>query len=811
MPPQAKSRFRGRGRIYFRRFRVTVLLLVLALLGAGIYLNRVGLPDFLKQPLLEKLRARGLDLEITRLRLRWYRGIVAENVRWGHADGPGLALKEVELRLNRRALAGLQLQVDSLALNQGRFVWPIARTNEAPGALTVDDLSAQLRFLPNDVWTLDNLHAGLAGVRFELAGAITNASAIRDWPFLRARQPATSGGVWQERLRQFADTVGQIHFGAPPELYLAVNGDARDWQSFTVRLELKAPDADTPWGQLSRGLFMARLFPASSNGLSNAELSLKAESVRTSWANANNFDAALRLVSLAGQTNVADADLKLQAASIETKWASATNPQLTAQWLHSLTNAIPLSGRGELRAAAVTTRWGSAQDVQLAARLATPPAAASADPSWAWWTNLQPYALDWECGLSKFHSGQIEAARIHCAGIWRAPELAVTNLQAALYDGALEAGAHLDIATRVADFHLESDFDVRKISPGLTEKARRWLAKFSWTQPPKLRGGGSTVLPAWTNRQPDWLGCLEPALRLDGEFQLAGSGSYCGVPADSARSHFSYSNLVWRLPDLVIERPEGRLELAYQEDDRTKDYHWRIRGTFDPRALKPLLSTDELRGLDHFTFTTPPVLDGDLWGRFFEYDRIGFQSRVALSNFTFRGESASSFEASVRYTNQFLELISPRVLRGQQVAAAAGVGVDFAAQRAYITNGFSDTDPQAVARAIGPKVGRALEPYHFTQPPVAHVNGFAPLQGSRDADLHFDVDGGPFEWWKFKVPHISGDVHWLGETLDLTNVQAAFYEGAGRRVRAFRPCRGTGHGLSIHRRCDQREPATAHG
>ena len=767
----------------FRWFRITVLLLILALLGAGMYLNHVGLPDFLKKPLLEKLRARRVDLELTRLRLRWYRGIVAEDVHWGRAEGPGLALKEVELRLNHRALARLQLQIDSLVLNQGQLVWPVAWTNDVPGALTADNITAQLRFLPDDVWTLDNLSAGLAGVRLELTGTITNATAIRDWPFLRARQPAP-GGVWQERLRRFADTAGQIHFSTPPELLLGVGGDARDWQSFTVRLKLKTPDADTPWGKLSRGLLTARLFPASSNGLANAELSLTAESVRTSWADANDFDAALRLALLAGQTNVVDANLNLRAARVETRWASATNTQFTAQWVHSLTNAIPLSGRGELRAAAAATRWGGAQDVQLAARLATPPQAAPAAPSWAWWTNLQPYALDWECRLSQVQSEKIAAAKVLCAGAWRAPQLAVTNLHAELYGGALDARAHLDVATPAAGFELVSDFDVQKISPLLTEKARLWLAKLSWNQPPKLTGSGSAVLPAWTNAQPDWRETVVPTLRLDGKFQV-GAGAYRGVPADSARSHFSYSNMVWRLPDLIVERPEGRLELSYQEDERTKDYHWRIRGTFDPNALTPLLSTNELRGLDHFTFTTPPVLDGELWGRFFDYDRIGFRSRIALTNFTFRGESASSLESSVRYTNQFLEFIDPRVLRGQQVVSAAGVGVDFVAQRAYITNGFSDTDPQSVARAIGPKVGRAIEPYRFTQPPVARVNGFAPLKGSSDADLRFDVDGGPFEWWKFKLPRISGHVHWLGEHLVLTNVQAAFYDGSAAGAAAF--------------------------
>jgi hypothetical protein len=46
-----------------------------------------------------------------------------------------------------------------------------------------------------------------------------------------------------------------------------------------------------------------------------------------------------------------------------------------------------------------------------------------------------------------------------------------------------------------------------------------------------------------------------------------------------------------------------------------------------------------------------------------------------------------------------------------------------------------------------------------------------------DADLHFDLVGGPFEWWRFRAPEIRGHAHWLGQQLTLSNVQVAFYGG----------------------------------
>src|SRR5512138_3337947 len=127
-----KSPFWRRCRIYFRRFRIAVWLLILFLLGSLIYVNQVGLPGFLKRPLLERLRARGIDLQFARLRLGFYQGIVADEVRFFQTDEPSLpqvTASEVQVGLNFEALKRLQLQVDSLLVRKGRLIWTIEATN----------------------------------------------------------------------------------------------------------------------------------------------------------------------------------------------------------------------------------------------------------------------------------------------------------------------------------------------------------------------------------------------------------------------------------------------------------------------------------------------------------------------------------------------------------------------------------------------------------------------------------------------------------------------------------------------------------
>src|SRR5271170_3818127 len=99
-------------RVCFRWCRISVWLLVLTIICAVAWFNRIGLPDFLKTRLVATLRERGVELEFTRMRLRFERGIVAENVRIGGAENvasPVLTLAEVQMQLDFRALLHRQL------------------------------------------------------------------------------------------------------------------------------------------------------------------------------------------------------------------------------------------------------------------------------------------------------------------------------------------------------------------------------------------------------------------------------------------------------------------------------------------------------------------------------------------------------------------------------------------------------------------------------------------------------------------------------------------------------------------------------
>ncbi|MDB6108324.1 MAG: hypothetical protein JWR69_74 [Pedosphaera sp.] len=780
------SRFQSRGwrrcRSFLRGIRIGILVLLFLLVAAGFWLNKIGLPGFLKKPLLEKLQARGLDLQFTRLRLRYYRGIVAENVRFGQTDdpvtGPRFSAREAELKLNHAALRHFEVTFDSVILHGGEFAWPLAETNQPARKLSVDDIQTRIRFLPNDQWELDHFNASFAGARLQLSGSITNASALRDWQVRRAPAEAQPAQL-QNRLRRLADAVERIKFSDVPELKLVLHGDGRDPQSFNGVLTASTQSAETPWGSLTNGNLTARLLaPDATNSRPHGEFILHADDALTRWGSTKNFQLELRAVADPAETNLVHCRLNLSAARFATEWAAATNAQFTAQWSHSLTNPIPTAGHGELRLSDARTRWGRAGELRLNSRLSTPttngPPKANSD--WGWWACLEPYFLDWNCRLINVQAQDFEVGEVAFGGVWRAPALTITNLHSELYQGQVNVQAAMDVTTRKLTFIGASDFDAQKIAPLLTEGGRDWLQRFSWEKPPLVHGQGEMILPAWTNRQPDWRDDLLSTLQLQGEFQ-AGPASFRGMHVLSAQSHILFSNLTWNLPDLVATRPEGQVRLAHVADDRTHEFYFRVHSDIDIQAVRPLLATQEQVVFDTLKLPQPPLVDAEIWGRWHDLEKIGIKAQITTSNFTARGESGTQFHTDLQYTNLFLHLDHPQVERGTQSATADSLDIDFREWKLYLTNGFSTIEPMAIVHAIGPKVTKAIEPYHFLQPPTVRVNGVVPLHDEIPADLHFEVDGGPFIWNKFKLAHVTSGVHWVGDHLGLSGARADFYGG----------------------------------
>ncbi|HUC83551.1 MAG TPA: hypothetical protein VL970_00050, partial [Candidatus Acidoferrales bacterium] len=307
----SKPGFWRKCRIAFRCARFTVWGVVLLLLLAFAWLNLIGLPAFLKTRLVTALHDRGVQLEFSRLRLRLVHGLVCDNVRVGAAQGvagPLLVAREVQLKIDYPALLHLRLQVDGLTLRQGKLSLSVDPGN----SLALTNLQGQLRILPGDTWSLDEFTADFAGATFKLGGQVAHAPECRDWRiFATAKTPAR--GSLQSSLRQFSDTLKQIHFEGKPQVYAQLNGDARDVHSFTFRISGRAPGIRTPWCTARNLEFAARV-------LAPTNAPLYANPAWGFWTNLQPFRIDC-LARSAGLTLTA-AGLKAEAVDCNGVWAA---------------------------------------------------------------------------------------------------------------------------------------------------------------------------------------------------------------------------------------------------------------------------------------------------------------------------------------------------------------------------------------------------------------------------------------------------------------------------------------------------------
>jgi hypothetical protein len=669
-----RSGFWHKCRVGFRWLRICIWFVVLAALCAIVWFNQIGLPDFLKTRLVATLHERGVDLDFSRMRLRFGHGLVAENVRLTGAQyvaGPVLTLDEARLQLNFRALLHRQMQVEGLFLRQGKLVWPLSPTN----GLLLDNVQTTLRFQTNDTWRLDHFQADFAGAKLNLAGDIHHAPELRNWEMFRS-SGSTNGVSWQTRLQKFSDILDQVHFSGAPQLNLAITGDARDVHSFLLHLNFAAPAMQSP--------------------------------------------------------------------------------------------------------------WFGARDIQLKANLTVPADASTNFPAaLSYWTNVQPYQLEWSVCGTQVESEKINAAAVVAGGFWHAPELAVTNLSVELGHGRLDAKATLNVATRELVFTNSSCFDVSALDALLTDKIRKWFGEISWSQQPSLQIGGRLTLPAWTNAQPDWFAEVSPTAWLAGQVSITNVIVH-GTAINLTQVAFNYVNRVWDFSDVAIAQAKTRLEMDGSEDDVTRNFRCNVRGVIDLESGRPFLNETNAAHLFRIVKLPEPLaLDAEVSGRLFDWNSVAASGQVAVTNFSVRGQHFSDVSTAVNYSNRVLEFLQLVMHNGAQTGKADSITLDFNKWLIYFTNILSHADPEPVVRAIGPKTWKLVEPYHFLSPPMARVNGQIPLgdlHGGAEmasVDMWFEViKGAPFEWLKLKTTNIVGTLHWRGQTLLLTNIVAAFYGGA---------------------------------
>ncbi len=841
-PTNATKRKHGPVRRTFRWCRRTVLLLLFCAVVAVLYVNQIGLPDFAKGPLLSQLRERGIDLEFSRMRLRFGRGVVVEHVnlsRHAEVSGEQFHAEELQLRLRWSALMELRApEIVAFSLRDGSVLLPLtAGPGEPPFPFAIDHVQARVLFSGPEHWELESLDATSHVGAFHAHGTLTNVSVLRS---TRGRRTNTvAGDTWKRTLARTARELDRTWFAEPPDLDVGFLVDLRNPGLSAGDLRLSAKSASNAWARLDGIVLHVEVpRPTGTNVPQRADVSLAARRVVTPWADVSTLALNAHVSQRVAGTMPDLVEWGVECHDVETAWtgaaaatvsgrteqvplpagesapwtlpdaadwarmADATNGYATSLRIEldqpalHLTNAaasvrslaVDLDATHDLRGwrglrvgldvADATSRWGSVESGRIVATLSPKARTNAPDPSLGPWDRWQALRAGSRLALTNLVVPKLDLARVAGDFNWDAPALSFTNLDIRLGDGAAGGEGRLDIVDRRVSVKAIAALDAHRAEPFLTTNAARWLRQFEWPQnaAPRLEGEVGVRLPAWTNSQPDWRGEVLSSLTLAATVAATNAG-FRGLFADTAHGTVALTNRVWTVRDMDIHRPDGTVNFDYDGSDLTHDYHFRLRAVLSPLIALPLLDA-ELRGklAGQVALGPPPLIEGDIWGRWMERERTGLALHVVGTNFVVRGTPIEWVDGHVAYTNLFMAFRDVHA-RSQGEAHVEGAAFDVKTSALSFTNAFSSVPPTNVIHIIGPKVSKILAPYQFAVPPKVRLEGVVGIHDPGPTDLRFDVVADDFVWWRLHGTNLTAKLRLLPDSISIDRLHGAFNRG----------------------------------
>ncbi|HTI68679.1 MAG TPA: AsmA-like C-terminal region-containing protein [Candidatus Limnocylindria bacterium] len=811
---------------------------VVAVAGLGVYLNQVGVPFFAKDWLRDTFRSHGISLAFERVRVRLGRGIVAEKVELVSLKASGgekVTAAELQLKLDWASVLRLEPEIEAIHLRDGSLEIPLPSVEGRPPSVAyLDNADSLIRLDARDNWVIENFTADLQGFHVNASGTITNAA------YLWHRKPGDGGtqGQWKQSLARGVDILKRLGFAEKPEITLNFRADPQRPLATSAHVSLRAERPQTPWGRARQFLLDVGFNEAAGD---EAGFRVKFRSVisrfDSKWGRADSliaigktrFDGTNSLpeeviwdvrakgvalpavqgqsINFSGVTRrdvgpvAAAAPFAIPSLARTGAWHTISTPEYRTRFeAHGLAlgmtniNSARLDLDGELWHS--TNAWHEAQwqlrsgPVQyltnrlagalLAGRVVPDENETAPRPDDGWWNYLSPFQAHASLVVTNIATQGVSLDSVTLTADYATNRLAVDQFRALLYDGEVGGSATVDVASRAVSATAYSRIDAHAFEPLLTEKGRIWMKQYGWTreQPPALEGTVAVVLPAWTNRQPDWRGEVMPTLKIQASL-TATNVNFRGIPGDRATSHIQLDNQVWSLPDLVVHRPEGRLDLGLTDDTRTQRYRFWFRSTIDPRIGRDMILHPKGReAVDALVLDQPPVVTGEIVGQWHRVDLIGIEAQVAVTNASWRGEHVDSLETGVRYTNQVIEVYNAAVKDGAQHGTLGRLTVEIPTQVVTTEQVVSRFDPSRVTRLIGPKTHAMVEPFHFAAVPFVIMDGRFDKYGGDGSDVTFKVEApGDFEWKKVHVTAPIATVHYIGHSVLITNFTSGFYGG----------------------------------
>jgi hypothetical protein len=577
-----------------------------------------------------------------------------------------------------------------------------------------------------------------------------------------------------------------------------------------AEVSAKIGDGKTPWGEVRQVEMRMRVEnPFAPASMSNLMGNATCAHLSTRWGQVSG--AAVQLILAGGKTN-----LTISGERFEMPWGRAGKARLVLELSAEADQSFPRrleaqvdtddlevrqAGRAQHVTGKISVRQGeeftSAGNLRadLVLNRAQTPWAEAGEVTWHseveaqtnWlaalqgtnlpiWERFAPLAARWTMQLQEGRMTNLALGRLEMVGVWQAPRLEMKKLAADLYGGHAEISGWLEPASRQVEITTRLDFDLLRLVPLLPENARQALAGVAWEKAPHLSAHATATLPPWNTPATNYLALLKPALAFEGA-ATAGPGAYGALKVDEVAAQVGYARQTLQATNLYVRSGRDQVWVDSLTLSPADDFAVKARLLARPEVAQPLLSTNLQPIFEWVQFASPPSLLVEAQGNLGRWESFQVAATVLATNVTVRGVAVDRVEAQATYASNVLTVVHPTAERPEGRGEADLVIADFNREVVLLTNAHGRMDPLAIGTIIGPHVLKIIQPYQFAQAPLARVEGVIPMRGNARSDLHIEVEGGPFSWWRFHLTNVAATVHWHEQTVTITNMVGAFYQG----------------------------------
>ena len=243
-PPRTQPARRGLSfgwRLFISAIRLTVVLILAAILGAGWYLAHKGFGREWRQRVVEELHKRGIEASVAHLTLDPFRGLIAQDVRifdYKQRENTIALISEVALDINYAALLQRQPFLNAVDIRNAQLRLPLAGAKRSTGPAQLTRFRAHIYFPPHQIYVAQ-ADGIFCGVHVSISGQLIKRD---DAP----PSKPLSDEEWQKRLEVLERTMTELQkfkFSSTPSFQVEFRGDLADLENAAVEANLRVNKA----------------------------------------------------------------------------------------------------------------------------------------------------------------------------------------------------------------------------------------------------------------------------------------------------------------------------------------------------------------------------------------------------------------------------------------------------------------------------------------------------------------------------------------------------------------------------------------